>query len=158
MEENIFCELLDRLRKPWKKTSFTLYFIFVVIIFGGIGVLMSLFLNKTTSNSEWVSNLMTYSITLSIPACITIILQYVPKANNKVSLVLLCISLLIIQIIVICIFYFLSNGALLIAIGSTILSWIFWVIANSDNEYLDDKTYSQIIKDDIKKNHGQDWN
>jgi len=158
MNDNIFKELYDRLIKPWKKIGFTLYFLLVVVIFGGIGVIMSFFFAGNTNDSGFVSNLMTYSIALSIPACITILLQYFPRATNKVSLVLLSISLLIIQVIVIFIFYFIDYGQLLVAILSTILSWIFWVIANSDNAYLDDKTYSQTIKDDVERSHGQGWN
>lgn len=158
MEENIFAELRFRLISPWKKLGFTLYFLLVVILFGGIGVIMSFFFDDNFNGTGYISNLMTYSIALSIPACITILIQYYPKAINKLSLVILCISLLIIQVIVIFIFYFVDNGQLPVAILSTILSWIFWVIANSDNEYLDDKTYSQTIKDDIEKGHGKSWN
>ena len=157
MEENIFIELFNRLITPWKKVGFTLYFLLVVILFGGIGVIMSLIFDNSSNEVGFISNLMTYSIALSIPACITILLQYLPRATNKVSLVLLSISLLIIQVIVIFIFYFVGNKQLLVAILSTILSWIFWVIANSDNEYLDDKIYSQTIKDDIAKGHGKNW-
>jgi hypothetical protein len=157
MADNIFNELLIRLRKPWKKTSFTLYFILVVVLFGGIGVIMSLFFDNDPNKSGFISNLMTYSIALSVPACIAILLQYFPKAENKVSLVLLSVSLLLIQVIVIFIFYFLDKGQFLVASLSTVLSWVFWVIANADNVFLDDEAYDENINRNVNE-LGEQWN
>ena len=37
MDENIYSELYHRFKKPWCN-SFTLYFLFVVIVLGGTGI------------------------------------------------------------------------------------------------------------------------
>ena len=102
-------------------------------------------------------NMMTYSIALSIPACITIILQYFPKVKNKVSLIVSILSLLLIDVAVIGFFLFFNSWKFIIAVISIVLAWFFWVIANSDNKYLDDKSYNQTIEEDLLK-HGKGWN
>lgn len=156
-EVSFFKELWERFKYPWNITSFVLYFLFVIIVFGGVGIWLSIFQEGHTQLDFVADNMMTYSIALSIPACITIILQYFPKAENQVSLIICIISLLLIEVVVIVLFVVLNtNCKFYIAILGLLLSWIFWTIANSDNKYLDDKSYRQTIKDDLKK-HGKDW-
>lgn len=155
---SFFKELWERLKYPWKITSFVLYFIFVIIVFGGVGIWLSFFQKSSILLYHVADNMMTYSIALSIPACITIILQYFPKAENQVSLIISIISLLLIEVGVIVLFATInSDWKFYIAALGIVLSWIFWTIANSDNKYLDDKSYRQTIKDDLEK-HGKDWN
>lgn len=155
---SFFKELWERLKYPWKITSFVLYFIFVIIIFGGVGIWLPFFQKSSILLYHVADNMMTYSIALSIPACITIILQYFPKAENQVSLIISIISLLLIEVVVIVLFVVInSDWKFHIAVLGIVLSWIFWTIANSDNKYLDDKSYRQTIKDDLEK-HGKDWN
>ena len=93
-KNNIFQELWYRLKMPWT-ISFTLYFLFVIIIFGGLGVILSLIYCTDNLKLNISSNLMTYSIALLVPACITILLQYFPKAQNRVSLVILSVAVLV---------------------------------------------------------------
>ena len=120
--------------------------------------LVAIFQKSSIQLYHVADNMMTYSIALSIPACITIILQYFPKAENQVSLIISIISLLLIEVVVIVLFVVInSDWKFHIAVLGIVLSWIFWTIANSDNKYLDDKSYRQTIKDDLEK-HGKDWN
>ena len=156
-DESFFQELLERFKAPWHTTSFVLYFIFVIVIFGGVGIWLSFNQNNGIQIKLIADNMMTYSIALSIPACIAIILQYFPKANNKVSLIISTLSLLLIEVAVIFSFVFIDAGKIFIAAFGILLSWFFWVIANSDNKYLNDKSYNETIENDLK-NHGQSWN
>lgn len=150
--DNIFQELWYRLKKPWT-TSFILYFIVVIIIFGGSGVILSLIYSPNNLKLNISSNLMTYSIALLVPACITILLGFFPKARNKVSLVILIVAILGIEFLTI---HWSCSGAIIASIINTILAWIFWVIANADEIYLNDQSYDSIINKDIK-DHGNEW-
>ena len=47
-------------------------------------------------------------------------------------------------------------GFMVFALLSVIVAWIYWIIANSTNRTLDDKSYSQTIKEEVAK-HGQKW-
>ena len=155
--DSFFQEMWKRFRAPWGITSFTLYFIFVIVIFGGVGIWLSLYQENGIQMRLVADNMMTYSIALSIPACITIILQYFPKAKNKVSLIVSILSLLLIDVAVIGFFLFFNSWKFIIAVISIVLAWFFWIIANSDNKYLDDKSYNQTIEEDLLK-HGKGWN
>ena len=156
-KNNIFQELWYRLKKPWT-ISFTLYFLFVIIIFGGLGVILSLIYCTDNLKLNISFNLMTYSIALLVPACITILLQYFPKSQNKVSLVILSVAVLVIEGFII---HWSYSGAIIASIIasilSTILAWVFWVIANADEIYLNDQSYDYKIKEDIKE-HAKNWN
>lgn len=151
-KSNIFQELWYRLKKPWT-ISFTLYFLFVIIIFGGLGVILSLIYCTDNLKLNISSNLMTYSIALLVPACITILLQFFPKAQNRVSLVILSVAVLVIEGFII---HWSYSGAIIASILSTILAWVFWVIANADEIYLNDQSYDYKIKEDIKE-HAKNW-
>lgn len=152
-KNNIFQELWLRLKTPWT-TSFLLYFIFVIIIFSGLGVILSLLYCTDNIKLNISSNLMTYSIALLVPACITILLQFFPKAHNRVSLVILSVAVLVIEGFII---HWSYSGAIIASIISTILAWVFWIIANAEEIYLNDQSYDEKIKKDIKE-HAKNWN
>lgn len=148
---NIFKELKEKFMKPWK-VSFVLYFVFIIILFGGMGVIVALV--NAFKSGKWDGiplSLMTYSLALLVPACITILLQYLPLAKNKVSLVILSIAILVVTSLMA---FF---NSFVIAIICIFLAWFFWIIANSENEYLDDDAYDKSIKQDLVE-HGKDWN
>lgn len=148
---NIFKELKERFLKPWK-VSFLLYFVFIIVLFGGMGVIVTLFKAREGRNWDGIPlSIMTYSLALLVPACITLLLQYLPLAKNKVSLVILSIVILVVTSLMA--FY----NSLVMAIICMLLAWFFWIIANSDNEYLDDDAYDRSIKQDLVE-HGKDWN
>ena len=148
---NIFAELKERIVKPWT-ISFTLYFILVIVIFGGMGVLVAI--KESISKNDWNGfplTLMTYSLAILVPAGITIILHYFPQAKNKVSLVLVCLCVLVVTAL------FASVNSIICASFFVILAWVFWVIANADNIELNDNAYSEKIKKGLM-DHGKDWN
>ena len=148
---NIFKELKERFIKPWKVLSFKLYFFIVIILFGGMGVINTLYncINKNNWDG-FPSNLMTYSLAILVPASITILLHFFPLAKNKVSLVILCITVLSAS------FLMAFTDSLFLAIICMLLAWVFWIIANSDNAYLDDNAYNDNINSGLSQ-HGTSW-
>lgn len=173
MELNIFQEYWERFKKPWC-VSFSLYLIFVVVVFGGLGVLFSIFLSidsdlqniimqKEDSSSlllnfkikHIASNMATYAIATLIPAMITIFLSFL-ETKNKVSQIIISIVIIFFSV------FLLYNSttkdgciALLAAILSVVIALIFWVIANHDNEYLSDAAFGEIVNRDMKQNHNK---
>lgn len=155
---SFFKEIWTRFCTPWSLSSFRLYFFLVIVLFGGTGIWISIF--QGGSITPVADNMMTYAITLAVPACISIILGYLPQAEHQVSLTIWVISLLIIEVVLIGLFLSAHKHIiwrLIIAILGIILSWFFWIIANSDNKYLDDNSYIQTIKKGTEK-HGEGWN
>ena len=158
MEENILQELFHRLESPWKKSGFALYFAVVVVLFGGAGIWLSIFRGGGDVLSSVSDNLFTYSIALFVPAFISIVLPSIRSdSSNKyrLSLVLLVFLTLFIEILLV-VWYECLKAYVIPAILSTILSWVFWVIANYDNESLTDKSYDSQIKEGEAK-HAKNW-
>lgn len=174
MELNIFQEYWGRFKRPWC-VSFSLYLIFVVIVFGGLGVLFSIFspIDNDLSNiiaqnedkslllqnfkiKHIASNMATYAIATLIPAMITIFLSFL-ETKNKVSLIIISVVILFFSV------FLLYNSttkesfnALISAILSIVIALIFWVIANHDNEYLNDAAFGEIVERGTRKNHNKD--
>jgi hypothetical protein len=165
MEENdektgFFNECWERFKKPWCG-SFVAYFIFFIIILGGLGVLFSIFGTSTSPNEKIhsiASNLSTYFVALTIPA-ITDILMTFMSMKNKVSFIIYSVVFILISIALL----YLSNTiethyVLIPSIIGTILCWFIWVIANYDNEYLSDEAFDLFIKKETDEKHGGQWN
>ena len=147
---NVFSELKERFLKPWN-ISFTLYFILIIVCLGGMGVIVAL--RNGIFNKDWSGfplTLMTYSLALLVPSVISIILHYY-QANNKVSLVLLCLTCVVATSL--STFF----ASIISASCFVILAWILWVIANADNVELNDNAYNDNIQKDLG-DHGKGWN
>lgn len=156
-------------KKPWKAPSFILYFIVMVIGFGGIGVFLSIYqlhyyrkivkeqLESTIDiiRSAIAQNMMTYAIAIIVPAALVIFLHIIiPKAKHKISHSIITIAVLLCVILIVCFTYI--KGSFVVASISVFLSWVFWVIANSENETLQDESYNTMIQKEVKK-HGNNW-
>ena len=139
--DKIFKELIDRFKSPWNKTSFVLYFVIVIVVLSGLGYLLP-------------ENLMTYSISLLVPAFISVLLKYYPKSKNKVSLIIITVFLLVVEGFIISYSY---HGWLVFSIVSTVIAWFFWVVANADNVFLDDEAYDENINRNVNE-LGEQWN
>ncbi len=156
MDENILQELLSRLTKPWRKSGFGLYFVVVVILFGGIGIWLSIYRGGENVLSSVSDNMFTYSIALLVPAFISIVLPPMLNLKHKLSWVVMIFLMLFIEIILV-VWSERMKDCIIPAIISTLFSWLFWVIANCENPSLWDKSYDKTIKDGEAK-HGQGWN
>lgn len=155
-KKNIFKEFWQLFLKPWHSGSFIAYFVIVIILISGCGVILPLVQSKFTINSNVVSNLFTYSVALLVPIVIRII-QMIMRFDKKVSMILTMVVVAILEILLM-IWIVRKNDAILPAIISTIVAWFFWVVVNSDNNYLFDDNFDNIIKNDVVKKHGHDWN
>ena len=148
-------EIWTSFTKPWCEPGFVLYFIFVIIGFSGIGVFLSLY--QYHNSNSWIyvaQNIMTYAVSISVPAALSIYLHVIPIQKHQVSHTIVTLAVLLIQIIATC-FTFL-RGSMIYAMLSVIIAWVYWVIANSTNRTLGDKSYSQTIKEEVEK-HGTKW-
>ena len=152
---NIFKEFWQLFLKPWKSGSFIAYFVIVIVLISGCGVILSLVQSKFKVDSSVVGNLFTYSVALLVPIIIRII-QMIMRFDKKVSMILTIVVVAIIEILLM-IWIGFNNTAILPAIISTIITWFFWVVVNSDNDYLFDDAFDKILKKDIAKKHGQAW-
>lgn len=150
---HIFHELYCLFRKPWT-VAFALYFGCVIVIINGIGVLCAFKYSKDNLISDLSQNLSIYSIALFAPSIIALILQLCQdQIYHKVSFAIISIFLIVLE------FYAIPNayqGNLALAILCTIVAWIYWVIANRDNEYLSDESFDKLIKKGSNR-HGKGW-
>lgn len=152
--KNIFHELFGLFKKPWA-IGFTIYFILFVVILNGSGVFCAFLYNKGAIISSISQNLAIYSIALFAPSIITLILQLIQnQIQYKVSFSIISIALLTGEIYAIPIAY---QGNIWFAIGSTLVAWFYWVIANRDNEYLNDESFDNLIKNKSQE-HENRWN
>lgn len=155
VKKNIFMEFWQLFLKPWHSGSFVAYFVIVIVLISGCGVILSLVQSKFAIDSNVVSNLFTYSVALLVPIIIRII-QMIMRFDKKVSMILTMVVVAILEILLM-IWIGFDNTAIMPAIISTIVAWFFWVIVNSDNDYLFDDAFDMILKNDITKKHGQNW-
>lgn len=156
MKDNLWRELFNRLTRPWSKSGFGLYFVVVIILFGGIGIWLSIFRGGDDVMSNVSDNMFTYSIALFVPAFISIVLPPMLDFKHKLSWVVMIFLMLFIEVVLV-IWSENVKGCLFPAIISTLFSWVFWVIANCENPSLWDRSYDNIIKEGEAK-HGQGWN
>lgn len=155
MESNIFQEYKQRLLAPWC-IAFELYLFCVIIGFGGSGVLYAIFsdVENPTKIGYIASNLSTYAIALLVPAVITIMLSF-NKTKNKVSSAILLVVILILNGFLLHFSNTHQQYSIWTAIISVSFAWVFWIIANHDNEYLNDASFELMIKRDMKQNHNK---
>lgn len=165
--KSVLLEIWSAFKKPWKEPSFILYFIFMVLGFGGIGIFMSIYQYRyyapqgdealhLMTKSAIAQSIMTYAIAILIPAALSIFLHLIaPKAKHKISHSIITITILLIVILLVCFTYI--DGNMWVASFSALVAWLFWIVANSDNESLKDGSYNAMIKKEVNK-HGQGWN
>lgn len=169
MMKSVLLEIWSALKKPWKEFSFLLYFVFMVVGFGGIGIFMSIYqyyyyiqlgdevfpVLHSITKSAIAQSIMTYAIAILIPAALSIFLHLIaPKAKYKISHSIITITILLIIILLVCFTY--VNGNMWVACFSALVAWLFWIIANSENDSLKDGSYNAMIKKEVKK-HGKSW-
>lgn len=155
-KKNIFREFWLLFLKPWQSGSFIAYFIIVIVLISGCGVILSFVQSKFSIDNNVVSNLFTYSIALLVPIIIRI-MQMIMRFDKKFSMILTMVVVAILEILLM-IWIRVSDYDILPAIISTMIAWFFWVVVNSDNPYLFDDAFDDILKNDIAKKHGQNWN
>ncbi len=150
-EIGVLRELGRMLKKPWC-TSFVLYLIFFIVFVNGASVLCAFIDNNAFSKDDVSKSLAFYSISILVPSILTLILE-LHDIINKVSFSIICVMVLVAQIIIIPKAY---SGSLLLAIIGTIISLVYWILANRDNVYYNDKSFNDSIKKK-EEQHGRGW-
>ncbi len=152
--KHIFQELCQMFKKPWS-IGFALYFSIIVVVLNGLGVLCAVFYNQETLISSISQNLAIYSIALFAPSLITLFLQLSQNLiQHKVSFSIISIALLTGEIYAIPVAY---QGNIWLAIISTLIAWFYWIIANRNNEYLNDESFDNLVKKNSKQYENR-WN
>ncbi len=155
---SFFEECWNRFKKPWCG-SFLTYFIFIIALFSAGGVISSIISRhqEVIKVNSIAANMSTYFLALLLPATIKILLSFF-SIINKVSLVIWVVIIIVFGTLLLYLSYSLKGNIVLIpaAIG-VVFSWFFWVIANYDDENLNDTAFDKKIKREIKATHGGGW-
>lgn len=146
MDGNILLELYSRFKTPWC-TSFVLYFVLVVVLFGGTGVWLPIMKDGSSGMQSLSMNLLTYSCAIIVPAWISVILSMLDY-KNKVSLILFVVSSLI--FVVFAVGEAVYNDNLICSVICCVLALFFWVVANYNNTELSDDKFNESIKSKVE--------
>ena len=156
LKNSIFGELWYRFRKPWC-TSFTINFVFYVVLIGGLGVFSSIIKCINESGDKWqiTESIITYSLAIAIPSIVPILLSF-NDTKYKSSLVQLSpiICLVIPAALTLLSYTYKISWP---AYACTIMAWIIWVISQYKNVFLNDETYADYLEKNAKNNHGKNW-
>lgn len=150
-------EWWEQFLSPWKKSGFALYFVIFVIVLGCVGIYLSIYRTIVEdSYSSWniFENILTYSIALTMPASVNLILNSFYRTDKKVSLTICTIALFVILPLVLSVFSFLLQNVMgvILSIICFLISLIVWVLANYDNSNLSDASYEKNIKSNVENN------
>ncbi|MEO7047432.1 MAG: hypothetical protein ABI091_19165 [Ferruginibacter sp.] len=157
MERGFFSEIRFRLTSPWNAAFFG-YFILIVIVFAGFGVGYSFFSTLKSEHSDWLGvaqNLATYFMAILASAVIDLNISW--NIENRVSFLIYSILLFVLGVLILITTYSISsNWAFVPAVLGCFLAWLTWILANSDNEKLNDQNFYNAMRG--KENHGRNWN
>jgi len=159
MNSKFFDEIVERFKKPWDKTAFNLYFFVIVILYGGAGIIASMyqyFISTTEQNIYSISqNMATYFIALTAASLVDIALDY--NTKNKPSF---AISSIFTSGLVLILFLYAYNtkgtSAFILGFIGILISLFIWVLANYENKKLDDENYYKTVSDN-SQDHGANW-
>ena len=159
MEQNsIFSELWVKFKNPWKHTSFKIYFVLFVLLFGGLDIYYSL---EEQCRLNWVQpwevakNMAAYGLTMIGASAVELVLS--PDFQNKKSMTYLAFFTALVALLLFHNAYYMQTKFSLILAGiNVVIGLIFWIVANTDNANLKEDPYLQEMKEETKL-HGQSW-
>lgn len=143
-ELNVFQDIWSRFCRPMRKLAFYLYFFPFIVILSGGGVILAYF--KEAGIDGLPLNLSTYAIALLIPSAMTIILELFKSKTNVPSTISICVIIILSSVGFLVASY---HDTLWAAIANVLISWFLWIVANCDNEYMDDIAFSKNIKANV---------
>jgi hypothetical protein len=156
MEKNIFQEALDYFLLPWKQVAFWLYFVGIVIGFGGIGIWLCIYecaVSKEADMYKVSQNLGLYS--MAIIAASIVDLNLSTSFKNLASLNILTVILLGVATVLFLLSYYIHSGyGMVPALLGIFISLTVWVLANAENEKLNDSKFYDKMRGEI---HGRTW-
>lgn len=138
--QELWGELLDRLSKPWRHPTFVMYFLGIIIFFGGFGWLEPVVrrwvlgtLAPDAFLQTFISAIYTYSLAVTATAAVDLILCYHQRKS------LLMFFLLCAVVVFLCALFaaMLENGvAIYLAIFGYLMSLLLWWLGNANNAKL----------------------
>lgn len=152
MKENFINEIINRFKSPWKHFGFKSYFFWVVIVFGGIGISMTIrdVVNSKTPDLSIVSkSIATTFVAIIAASLVDLNLSY--SIKNVPSLIINSMGFTGISILLMILSFNIQGAwSLLPAIFGYMLALSIWILANADNDKLFDDNYLQQINKKVK--------
>lgn len=156
MEKNVFQEALEYFLLPWKQTAFWLYFIGIVIGFGGIGIWLCIYecaVSKEDDMYKVSQNLGLYFI--AIIAASIVDLNLSTSFKNLASLNILTVIILGFTVVLFLLSYYIrSEYGIIPAMVGVFISLLVWTLANAENEKLNDSKFYDKMHGG---SHGKSW-
>lgn len=152
MKKNFIDEQIDRFKMPWNHSAFKSYFIWIVILFGSIGIGLTIKdeINNCVINYTVISKSIATTFVALIAASL-VDLNLSHNIKNVPSLIINSIGFIAISILLMILsFNIKGSWSLLPAILGYLLALLIWVLANADNEKLSDDSYMQNIVKKVK--------
>lgn len=155
---NFFREIVERFKLPWSKGAFNAYFFIIVVFFGGIGIWASMLdvWNDCGKDAYRISqNIGTYFMAIIAASLVDLNLSF--KIKNVASLVIYSMACLGVA----CgLFYWsyniTSNYSFIFSILGILIGWLVWILANADNEKLNDSTFYTEMRNN-EEGHAKNW-
>ncbi len=137
--------LKERIKSPYQDPGYWFYFVAIIIIVGGLGFWVDVF---SFDRQKLIQSLNTYFIAILATSTVDISLK--DYDNNKVYKKSFQLGSYLILLIGVLVFSLSDN--LLVKVVATIVSWLTWWIANSDNEaILGGRLNSLMLLETMKK-------
>lgn len=140
-------EQYERFKMPWKNTAFVSYFIWIVFLFGGLGIISTL-ISELSSNDPHsyiiAQSIATTSVALTAASLIELNLSF--NIRNIPSLIINTVACFGLTILLLFFTFKLKSCLSFIpAILCYLISILIWILANADNQKLSDETYYKIM-------------
>lgn len=152
MDVSFFRELEEKIIEH-KSASFYWYLAIYVFVIGGAGIWIPFIKNFPNGMQNLADNLITFSIAIIGPSFYSLSLSFL-EFKNKPSLMLFQATLLIVDIILLLLFY--QNCPLIPGFILLIEAVLLWKIVNNDNRKLDDHDFNQDVENKVKT-LSKDW-
>ncbi len=147
MNENFTKEQIVRFKMPWKHFAFKSYFLWIIIGFGGVGIILTIYneLNNNVVNISTISqSFATTFVGIIAASLVDLNLSYTIK--NIPSLIINSIGFIAISILLLFLSFKIDGGwSLLPAVTGYFLALLIWILANADNDKLSDESYLKNI-------------
>ena len=157
MKKNLFHEIFEKLKQPWKFLAFNLYFIFIVILVGGIDIFYSV---KEQYDDGWkeiwdiTKNMSAYGLALIAASLVDVLLNSI--VENRRSMIILSMATVLFAFVLFNWSYSIkSKFAFFPATIIVILGLITWILANHNNNSLREEFFDEVSKG-VEK-HNSNW-
>jgi len=143
MTTGFFEEQCIRFKMPWKKSAFKSYFIWIVLLFGGLGIVftcISEFAENTPRYYIIAQSIATTFVALTAASLVDLNLSF--NIKNIPSLIINSIACFGLSLILLYFAFKLKScWSFIPAVVGYLIGLLIWILANADNEKLSDENY-----------------